>query len=82
MILEAHAGGWSLGLRAAVEWIAGRLAENNHESRTSVSLITAQRIACSLQKENARAVLWREVCRVEDNVASPVAAHVDAMSWQ
>ena len=59
MILEAHGGGWSPTFRRMVDWIARSAAAANHETPAAVSLRIAQRIACSLQRENARAVLRR-----------------------
>ena len=61
MILEAHGGGWSSAFRRTVDWIARNAAAANHEDATVVSLRIAQRISCSLHRENARAILKRKV---------------------
>ena len=61
LVLEAHAGGWSPLTRATFDWIAKSQAASLHEDPSTVSLRIAQRISCSLQKENARAILQRTV---------------------
>jgi hypothetical protein len=61
LIVEAHGGGWSPALRRVVDWIAKSAQATGHEKAAAVSLKIAQRISCSLQKENARAVLRRQV---------------------
>ena len=62
LVLEACGGGWSQAFRSVVAWIAS-------ESRTARGLATAspmdtslriaQRISCTLHRENARAILRR-----------------------
>ena len=62
LVLEACGRGWSQAFRAVVAWIAP-------ESRTALGLATglprdtclriAQRISCTLHRENARAILRR-----------------------
>ena len=59
MVLEAHGGGWSPLMRAAVDWIAKRQAACHNEDPCSVPLKIAQRISCSLIRDNARAILQR-----------------------
>ena len=59
MVLEAHGGGWSPLMRAAVDWIAKRQAACHNEDPCNVSLKIAQRISCSLVRDNARAILQR-----------------------
>ena len=83
MVLEAHGGGWSTGFRAGMDWISTVSSSLGNESHDVISLRTAQRIACSLQRENARAVLRRQACHEDVGVAPVmVAAQVDAMAWQ
>ena len=61
MVLEAHGGGWSSGLRKAMVWVSVTASSIGHDSQFTYSLRAAQRISCSLQRENARAVLRRTV---------------------
>ena len=61
MVVEAHAGGWSPLARAKFDWLARVQAASHHEDPSVVSLRIAQRISCSLQRENARAILQRTV---------------------
>ena len=70
-------------LRAGIDWISTVASSLENESQSAVSLRMAQRIACSLQRENARAVLRRQACRDDDDEApAVVAAQVDALMWQ
>ena len=57
MVLEAHGGGWSPLMRAAVDWIAKRQAACHNEDPCNVSLKIAQRISCSLIRDSVRAIL-------------------------
>ena len=66
MVLEAHGGGWSPAFRRLIDWIVRSSAAANSDSSSSTSLRIAQRISCSLQRENARAVLKRLVPRTSD----------------
>ena len=59
LVIEAHAGGWSPLIRAKVDWIAKTYAACHNEMAPAVSLRIAQRISCTLQRENARAILQR-----------------------
>ena len=59
MVVEAHGGGWSPLARATLDWISRQQAICHNESPTAVSLRVAQRISCTLHKENARAILRR-----------------------
>jgi hypothetical protein len=61
MVLEAHAGGWSPTARRILDWIALQAAAAQHESPTICTLKVAQRTSCTLQRENARAILKRVV---------------------
>ena len=61
LILEAHGGGWSSALRHATEWISSAASAQGIEKKSVLSLKIAQRISCSLQRENARAILRRTV---------------------
>ena len=51
----------SSSLRSAIDCIAKAGASLGNDSQASLSLRIAQRISCSLQRENARAVLRRMV---------------------
>ena len=62
LVLEACGGGWSRALRSVVAWIASesRMARGPVAgSPTDISLRIAQRISCTLHRENARAILRR-----------------------
>ena len=61
MIVEAHGGGWSPTFRRVIDWISKSSALANNEEQSSVSLLVAQRISCSLRRENARAILRRQM---------------------
>ena len=61
LVLEAHAGGWSPLTRATFDWLAKNQAASQNEEPSAVSLRIAQRISCTLQKENAHAILQRAV---------------------
>ena len=82
MVLEAHGGGWHSGLRAATDWISKNSGAINQESTALTSLRIAQRIACSLQRENARAVLRRTVQGECDDLtfSGVVAAQIDFLT--
>ena len=85
MILEAHGGGMSSALRSTIDWIAKSGAALGNDSQASLSLRTAQRISCSLQRENARAVLRRMATDEPVGVVQPVVAEqidAEAMIWQ
>ncbi len=59
LVVEADSGGWSPLTRATFDWISRIQAASHHEDAASVSLRIAQRISCTLHKENARAILRR-----------------------
>ena len=59
VILEAHGGGMSPLTRAVVDKIARAQSAAWQEGQEPPCLRIAQRISCSLQRENARAVLRR-----------------------
>ena len=59
VVFEAHGGGWSPLARASIDWISKQLSLALNEDPAAVSLQIAQRISCTLQRENARAVLRR-----------------------
>ena len=70
LVLEAHAGGWSPLTRTVFDWLAKAQAASHHEDPSIVSLRIAQRISCTLQAENARAILQRTV-GPSDSVCPP-----------
>ena len=59
LILEAHGGGFSEALREKLDDIAEKKSGGSSTSKSQVSLNIAQGISCTLQRENARAVLMR-----------------------
>ena len=48
-------------VRAVLDWVAAALAASQHEAHSSVSLRIAQRMSCTLQRENARALVRRQM---------------------
>ena len=80
MILEAHGGGFSQCLRAVIDWIARHSAEVHGESAPATSLQIAQRISCSLHRENARALLKRMAPQDNQPASSWMAADFSE-SW-
>jgi len=81
MILEAHGGGWSPTCRGIVDWIARQIAAVTHKDQSVVSLRIAQRISCSLQRENARAIMRRFADPVEIGADTGWANLEDVESW-
>ena len=59
MVVEAHAGGWTKIGRQFFEFLARQLAAATNSQAEVMSLGIAQRLAATLQRENARAVLRR-----------------------
>lgn len=72
LILEAHGGGWSPVARATLDRLAKAQSAAWQEGQEACSLRIAQRISCTLQRENARAVLRR---------LAPPLAHPEAAGW-
>ena len=58
VVFEAHAGGWGLATRHVIGAIAKQEVTGKWY-REGVSLVIAQRVSMSLQRESARAVLRR-----------------------
>ena len=85
MILEAHGGGWSPSFRKAVNWISAAGAARGIDTKAAWSLQMAQRISCSLQRENARSILRRTAAQslATAPAVQVVAEDVDAaMAFQ
>ena len=59
MVVEAHGGGWSPLARATLDWISKHQASCHNDDPAAISLKIAQRISCTLHRENARAILQR-----------------------
>ena len=59
LIMEAHGGGWGGQLRQAMGFLATQQKAAGDWCREGTALRMAQRIATTLQRENARAVLRR-----------------------
>ena len=59
MVMEAHSGAWSPSARRAWGFVARNMSAAWNEGQEPSSLKLAQRLCCSLQRENARAVLRR-----------------------
>ena len=57
LVIEAVDGGWSDALRSVVSWIASESNRCSPVSRADASFKIAQRISCTLHRENARAIL-------------------------
>ena len=84
MVLEAHGGGMGKQFRKVVDSIAEQTAAVTGLRSEFCSLLLAQRISISLQRENARAVLRRLSEQHEDNSARSTerpAVHLAEM-WQ
>ena len=62
-VFEAHGGGWSVASRKVVDWISRQAAAIQQEDPATVSFKIAQRISCTLHRENARAILRRQAAR-------------------
>jgi hypothetical protein len=54
VILEAHGGGWGSMARGVLDWVSRQVAAVQQEEVHVVSLRIAQRISCTLHRENAR----------------------------
>eukprot|EP00969_Alexandrium_andersonii_P214267 9461919-Alexandrium_andersonii.AAC.1 len=72
MVLEAHGGGWSPLARGILDKIAKSQSAAWTDGQEPASLRIAQLIPCTLQRENARAVLRRLV---------PPAPHPAVGGW-
>ena len=59
MVMEAHSGAWSPDARKAWDFVARSMSAAWNEGQEPSSLKLAQRLCCSLQRENARGVLRR-----------------------
>ena len=59
LVVEAHGGSWSPLARRVLDGLAKLQAAAWSDGQEPASLRIAQRISCSLQRENARAVLRR-----------------------
>ena len=66
MVLEAHAGAWSLAARRVLETVARGQAATWNEKHEAASLLIAQRLSAALHRENARAVMKRIAKCFED----------------
>jgi hypothetical protein len=59
IIFEGHGGGWNPLARRCLDWIVGQMAAASGEGRREVTLRVAQRMPCTLQRENAHTILRR-----------------------
>ena len=59
MVIETHSGGWSKAARQVLDGIAKNVAATTNEQTEVATLATAQRLATTLHRENARAVMRR-----------------------
>ena len=76
MILEGHGGAWSPAARRVCDFIERNQTAAWNEGQESTSKKLAQRVSCSLQRENARATLRRMV--ESDPQVAPTAWELDA----
>jgi len=80
LILEGHGGSWSPATRRLLDWIAGQAAGISGDARGEIALRIAQRMSCTLHRENARAVLRRSPPILPQATPSGWAGGPDA--WQ
>ena len=68
-------------MKLLLDWISAAGAARGIDTKSAWSLQMAQRISCSLQRENARAILRRTAGHSIDtgNAAQVVAEDVDAV---
>ena len=59
MIIESHSGGWGKTARRCLDVIAKHASACWHEDAEVETLRIAQRLSCSLHRENARAIMRR-----------------------
>ena len=59
LIFEALGGGFSSTARGVLSWVARQAAAAHNSEPGTESLRVAQRISCTLHRENARAILRR-----------------------
>ena len=82
VVLEAHGGGWGGSLRGVVDWIAKATATLHNERESVVSAKIAQRIASTLQRESARAILRRSPAPEPGIVSSGWENFREEAIWQ
>ncbi len=80
LIFEGHGGSWSPMARRVLDWIAGQAAGASGEAKGEIALRIAQRMSCTLQRENARTVLRRSTPVTPQTPHSGWAGRPDA--WQ
>ena len=61
MVMKAHGGSWSPAAQKAWDWLAKNQRASWSDGYEPTSLRIAQRLSCSLHRENARAILRRQV---------------------
>ena len=59
MVMEAHSGGWGKAAREVLDAVARHVSASWYGEAEVESLRIAQRLSCSLHRENSRAVLRR-----------------------
>ncbi len=80
MVLEAHAGGFSGLMRSTLVLVSRQAAANQHENHGIIALKIAQRISIATHRENARAVLKREM--VPEVGSQPTGWNAPSDTWQ
>ena len=80
MVLESHSGGWGKTARRVLDFISRRNGAANNEASELVSLALAQRLSCSLRRENARAICRRLQC-ASAGVPPDVVARWEPSLW-
>ena len=83
MVIDAHGGGMGKDFRSVVDSIGKQAAAVSGFRHDFHSLLIAQRISVTLQRENARAILRRRVDGVEQQPqASQRLAVISTDTWQ
>ena len=81
MVLESHSGGWGKTARNILDFISQRIAAASNDRSEACSLALAQRLSCTLHRENAWAILRRLRCP-SDAAQPEVVARWEPSFWQ
>ena len=80
LVLEACGGGWSPALREVIAWVSIESRALVGDTPRDGSLRIAQRISCTLHRENARAVV-RRAPEVVDGFSGLGGDQVSGTGW-